>query len=171
MADRRWSAAFVGAVLCGGVLALTGNLSVDPERVIERVKVTPIVPAPGLPDDQTRRRGDGPGEPGGRPPPHHRSRRRLPGVRRGRAATTGSCVTSAHEIVGATAIIVELADGRRVEGTLVGADLPTDVGVITIEARGLPVAVLGSSDDLDVGAATVAIGTTTRWRGRRCRPA
>ena len=54
-----------------------------------------------------------------------------------------------------------LADGRQVEGTLVGADLPTDVGVITIEARGLAVAVLGSSEDLDAGAATVAIGTTS----------
>ena len=46
----------------------------------------------------------------------------------------GIVVTSAHEVVGATAITVELADGRRVEGTLVGADLPTDVGVITIDA-------------------------------------
>ena len=70
-------------------------------------------------------------------------------------------VTSAHEVDGATAIIVVLADGRQVEGTLVGADLPTDVGVITIDAAGLPVAVLGSSEDLEAGAATVAIGTTS----------
>ena len=36
-------AGFVGAVLCGGVLAVTGNLSVDAERVVERVKVSPLV--------------------------------------------------------------------------------------------------------------------------------
>ena len=153
-------AGFVGAVLCGGVLALTGNLSVDPERVIERVKVTPNVPALGLPDDQTvaavkdqvspavvRLRITGPD-----------GDSRACGVV---VRDDGIVVTSAHEIVGATAIIVELADGRQVEGTLVGADLPTDVGVITIEARGLAVAVLGSSEDLDAGAATVAIGTTS----------
>jgi S1-C subfamily serine protease len=153
-------AAFVGAVLCSGVLALTGNLSVDPEQVIERVKVTPNVPALGLPDDQTvaavkdrvspavvRLRVTGPD-----------GDSQASGVV---VRDDGIVVTSAHEIVGATAITVELADGRHAEGTLVGADLPTDVGVITIEARGLAVAVLGSSEDLDAGAATVAIGTTS----------
>ena len=46
-------AGFAGAVLCAGVLALTGNLSVDAERVIERVKVTAIVPPPSLADDES----------------------------------------------------------------------------------------------------------------------
>ena len=152
-------AGFVGAVLCGGVLALTGNLAVDPERVIERVKVTPNVPGLGLPDDETVAavrdqvspavvRLDITGPDGDS---------RACGVV---VRDDGIVVTSAHEIVDATAITVELADGRRVEGTLVGADLPTDVGVITIEARGLAVAMLGSAEDLDAGVATVAIGTT-----------
>ena len=151
-------AAFVGAVLCTGALALTGTL--DPERVIERVKVTPNVPALGLPDDQTvaavkdqvsptvvRLRISGPD-----------GDSQACGVV---VRDDGIVVTSAHEVAGATAISVELADGRHVEGTLVGADLPTDVGVITIDASGLAVAVLGSSEDLGSGAATVAIGTTS----------
>ena len=52
-----WSVALVagvaGAVLCTGVLALTGNLSVNAERVIERVKVTAIVPPPSLANDES----------------------------------------------------------------------------------------------------------------------
>ena len=53
-----------------------------------------------------------------------------------------------------------LSDGRKVEGELVGADLPTDVGVITINAGALTAAVLGSSEDLEAGAAAMAIGAT-----------
>jgi S1-C subfamily serine protease len=73
----------------------------------------------------------------------------------------GIVVTSAREVAGATAIEVVLADGRKVEGELVGADLPSDVGVITIDAGALTVAVLGTSADLEAGAATVAVGAAS----------
>jgi len=154
-------AGFVGAALCGGVLALTGNLSVDGERVVERISVAPIVAAPVLPDEEsvdalkdkvspavvrlvvTTRDGDS----------------QACGVV---VRDDGIVVTSAHEVAGAVAITVVLADGRRLEGELVGADLPTDVGVVAVDAEGLTVAVIGSSDDLEAGAATLAIGTTSK---------
>jgi serine protease Do len=43
---------------------------------------------------------------------------------------------------------------------LVGADLPTDVAVVRIEAGRLTVAILGTTDDLHVGATTMAVGAT-----------
>jgi S1-C subfamily serine protease len=153
-------AGFVGAVLCGGVLALTGNLSVDPDRVIERVKVSPLVPAPSLADgeavDAVTARVS-------------RSVVRLLVTTPEGESTAcgvvvrddGVVVTSAHEVAGATSIVVVLADGRKMDGEVVGADLPTDVGVVSIDAGALTVAVLGSSDDLEAGAATVAVGATS----------
>ncbi|MFL6207074.1 MAG: S1C family serine protease [Acidimicrobiales bacterium] len=152
-------AAFVGAALCGGVLAVTGNLSVDPDRVVERVKVSPQVPAPALTDGEsmdaiTARVS--------------RSVVRLViTTPQGRSSACGVVVrddgvvvTSAHEVADASAIVVVLSDGRKMEGKLVGADLPTDVGVISIHAGALTVAVLGSSEDLEAGAITLAMGAT-----------
>ena len=153
------AAAFVGAALCGGILAVTGNLSVNPKLAIERVTVSPIVPASMLVDE---------------PSIDALKDQVSPAVVRlhlsGPDGDTEACgvvvrddgvvVTSAREVADATAITVILSDGRQVEGTLVGADRPSDVAVITIEASDLAVAVLGRSDDLDAGDSTVAIGVT-----------
>ena len=162
-------AALVGAVLCGGVLAVTGHLSVDPERVIERVKVTPNVPALGLPYYNCRRR-EGPGQPRGGPPPHDGPRRRFAGLRCGRARRRDRPHERPRDRRCHRDTLVELVDGRQVEGTMVGADLPTDVGVITIEARGLSVVVLGSSEDLDVVLPRRATASPVK-ASRQCRPA
>jgi serine protease Do len=70
----------------------------------------------------------------------------------------GVLLTSAHALVGAERVRVVLDDGRRYEGTVLGTDLPTDVAVIAIDAKGLPVAVLGHSADLAVGVPVVALG-------------
>jgi putative serine protease PepD len=152
-------AGFVGAGLCGGALAVTGNLSVDPERVIERVKVSPLVGTPALTE------GESVDAVTARVSPS--VVRLLVTTEEGESTACGVVVrddgivvTSAHEVADATAIVVVLADGRKVDGELVGADLPSDVGVISIDAGTLTVAVLGSSDDLETGAATVAVGAT-----------
>jgi S1-C subfamily serine protease len=149
-------AGFVGAALCGGVLAVTGQLSVDPEQVIERVNVTPNVPSNLLSD----------------PADFDALKDKVsPSVVRLAVKTgdveshacgvlvrdDGVVLTSAHEVAGATTITVRLADGRQMEGHLVGVDLPTDVGVVTIAASDLTVAVLGSTDDLEPGETTMAI--------------
>jgi S1-C subfamily serine protease len=73
----------------------------------------------------------------------------------------GLVFTSAHEVADATSISVVLSDGRRVVGELVGADLPTDVAVLSIDADDLTVAVLGTSADLAVGSPAVALGWPT----------
>jgi len=153
------AAGFVGAVLCGGVLALTGNLAWDAKLAIERVSVAPIMPASMLVDDRSVDALKDQVSPAV-------VRLRITGPDGDSEACgvvvrdDGVVVTSAREVAGATAITVTLSDGRQVDGTLVGADRPTDVAVITIKAKGLAVAVLGSSDDLDAGATTVAIGVT-----------
>lgn len=71
----------------------------------------------------------------------------------------GQIVTNAHVIDGATEVEVTLPDGRRFEGTVLGADTATDLAVIQITgADNLPVLQFGDSDALEVGQDVVAIG-------------
>ncbi|HUJ74994.1 MAG TPA: Do family serine endopeptidase, partial [bacterium] len=55
-------------------------------------------------------------------------------------------------------ITVKLPDGRVFSGKVVGADPASDVAVIKIGGKDLPVAQLGNSDDLQVGESVLAIG-------------
>jgi serine protease DegQ len=74
------------------------------------------------------------------------------------AAAEGYVLTNHHVVEAADEIAVALADGRKVAATLVGADPETDLAVLRIEARDLPVITLGSSDALAVGDVVLAIG-------------
>lgn len=58
----------------------------------------------------------------------------------------------------ADGIIVTLDDDRAVPARIIGADQPTDLAVIRIDADGLVPAVLGDSASLEVGDEVVAIG-------------
>jgi serine protease Do len=72
---------------------------------------------------------------------------------------TGYILTNAHVIEGAQQILVSLKDGRQFKARVVGRDIKTDVALIKISSRGdLPVAPLGDSDDVQVGAWVMAIG-------------
>jgi putative serine protease PepD len=154
-------AALVGAALCGGVLVATGALSPEPaDPIVEKVAVTPIVSTPNLEED------DG---------VTALAERLAPAVvhlvvtsSNGTTPASGVIVrddglvfTSAHEVADASSISVVLADGRQLEGELVGADLPTDVAVVAIDAEGLTVAVLGSSAEVAVGSPAMALGWAT----------
>ena len=70
----------------------------------------------------------------------------------------GYIVTNYHVIEGAKELIVSLADGNSVNGTLVGADEMTDIAVVKIDAKDLPTAHFGNSDEIMVGEPVVAIG-------------
>ena len=70
----------------------------------------------------------------------------------------GYIVTNNHVIEGARELIVSLADGRTVNGELVGTDEMTDIAVVKVDAKDLPTATFGNSDEVLVGEPAIAIG-------------
>jgi serine protease Do len=72
----------------------------------------------------------------------------------------GYVITNNHVIENAAddGIEVVLNDTRRFKAKLVGADPLTDVAVVKIDGKDLPVAVLGNSDEVQVGQWALAIG-------------
>ncbi len=70
----------------------------------------------------------------------------------------GKLLTNAHVIEDADKVEVTLKDGRTFIGEVVGADPVTDVAVIKIDAENLPIAPLGTTDDLSPGQWAIAIG-------------
>ncbi|MBI4504843.1 MAG: trypsin-like peptidase domain-containing protein [Chloroflexi bacterium] len=77
----------------------------------------------------------------------------------------GLVLTNNHVIAGAQQITVSLPDGRKFSGQVVGADPPTDLAVVKIDGRDLPVARLGNSDQLRVGETVIAIGNALNLPG------
>jgi S1-C subfamily serine protease len=73
-------------------------------------------------------------------------------------AADGAIVTNYHVVANSDEIDVTLADGRKFDADLLGADAATDLAVLRIDARDLPVATWGDSDALDVGEMVWAIG-------------
>ncbi len=70
----------------------------------------------------------------------------------------GHIITNNHVIANATAINVQLADGRVAEAKVVGRDPDTDLALLVIKLGKLPVMTLGRSDRLQVGDDVLAIG-------------
>lgn len=70
----------------------------------------------------------------------------------------GYIATNNHVVEGASEIIVSLTDGRTVKGKVLGADAVTDLAVVKIDEKDLPVATFGDSDSLLVGEPAIAIG-------------
>jgi serine protease DegQ len=70
----------------------------------------------------------------------------------------GYILTNNHVVEAADEIEVELADGRKAPAKIVGTDPETDLAVIRIEAKNLPVIVLGRADQAKVGDVVLAIG-------------
>jgi serine protease DegQ len=70
----------------------------------------------------------------------------------------GYILTNYHVVEGADEIEVGLADGRKAAASVVGTDPETDLAVIRIKARNLPVIVLGDPDGARVGDVVLAIG-------------
>jgi S1-C subfamily serine protease len=70
----------------------------------------------------------------------------------------GVLLTNAHVVGNASSVRVDLADGRRLTGRVLGRDVSADVAVVKIPGTGFPQVPVGDSDRLSVGQATIAIG-------------
>ena len=71
----------------------------------------------------------------------------------------GYIVTNNHVIDGATKIEVTLNNNQTYPATLVGTDPATDVALLKVDAKGLPVIPFGDSDKLRLGEWVIAIGS------------
>ncbi|HET8586530.1 MAG TPA: trypsin-like peptidase domain-containing protein [Candidatus Limnocylindria bacterium] len=71
---------------------------------------------------------------------------------------SGWILTNRHVVDGADRLTVQLNDTRVFDAEVKGVDTLTDLAIVKIDARGLPVAPLGSSDSLLLGQLAIAIG-------------
>jgi serine protease Do len=71
----------------------------------------------------------------------------------------GYILTNNHVVSTASKINVTLADGRKFKAAVIGKDAPTDLAVIKIDASGLPVVMLGDSNDVEQGDWVLALGS------------
>ena len=70
----------------------------------------------------------------------------------------GYILTNHHVIDGAEEIKVDFGDNRSLDARLVGADPPSDLAVLKVEASSLPVLTFGDSDRMRVGDVVLALG-------------
>ena len=115
--------------------------------------------APPMPEDMPeffRRFFGQPGMPG-RPGPGPRS-----GMSQGSGfiiSADGYVLTNHHVVEGATDIVVRLNDRNELKATLVGSDPLSDVALLKVDGRGLPVLKIGDSRGLKAGQWVLAIGS------------
>ncbi|WP_290890783.1 Do family serine endopeptidase [Arenimonas sp.] len=115
--------------------------------------------APPMPEDMPeffRRFFGQPGMPG-RPGQGPRS-----GVSQGSGfiiSADGYVLTNHHVIEGATNIVVRLNDRNELKAELVGSDPLSDVALLKVDGRGLPVLKIGDSRGLKAGQWVLAIGS------------
>ncbi len=70
----------------------------------------------------------------------------------------GYIITNNHVVDGASHVTVVTQDRREYAATVVGRDPNTDIAVLKVDARGLPVVPLANSDGIEVGDWAVALG-------------
>lgn len=73
-------------------------------------------------------------------------------------SSDGEILTNYHVVEGAERLMVTLHDGREFPATLIGYEAESDVALIKIEAKNLPVCAIGNSDHVYVGEQIAAIG-------------
>ncbi|MGJ9418045.1 Do family serine endopeptidase [Massilia sp. CMS3.1] len=71
----------------------------------------------------------------------------------------GVILTNAHVVQGASEVTVKLHDRREYRAKVLGSDPATDVAVLKIDAKNLPVVPMGNSRSLLVGEWVLAIGS------------
>ncbi len=70
----------------------------------------------------------------------------------------GYILTNNHVVDGAEEVKVALNDGRELTAKVIGRDPKSDVAVIKIDAKDLPVVAMADSDKVEVGDVVLAIG-------------
>ncbi|HEX4232907.1 MAG TPA: Do family serine endopeptidase [Caldimonas sp.] len=70
----------------------------------------------------------------------------------------GIILTNAHVVRDAKDVTVKLSDRREYTAKVLGLDTATDIAVLKIDAKGLPVVRLGDPKSLEVGDPVLAIG-------------
>lgn len=92
---------------------------------------------------------------GGRPMPAPMQRGLGSGVI---LSTDGYILTNNHVVEQSARIQVELSDRRVLDAKLIGADAPSDLAVLKIDASHLPVVRIGDSSAMRVGDLVLAVG-------------
>jgi serine protease Do len=70
----------------------------------------------------------------------------------------GFIITNYHVIEGATEINVKLSNDNVLKASVIGVDSRSDLAVIKVEAKNLPIAIFGDSSKVRVGDIAIAIG-------------
>ena len=70
----------------------------------------------------------------------------------------GKILTNAHVVNNADTVNVAFADGRFMEGKVLGKDPVTDIAVIQVQGDSLPTVTLGDSEQIQQGQWAIAIG-------------
>lgn len=73
-------------------------------------------------------------------------------------SSDGYIITNNHVVENADRIIVNVHGEQEYEATVIGADPPTDVALIKVDAKDLPAIIIGDSNLLRVGDQVLAIG-------------
>nr|WP_314877433.1 DegQ family serine endoprotease [uncultured Pseudomonas sp.] len=74
-------------------------------------------------------------------------------------SSDGYVLTNNHVVADADEIIVRLSDRSELQAKLVGTDPRTDVALLKVEGKDLPIVKLGDSEKLKVGEWVLAIGS------------
>jgi serine protease Do len=73
-------------------------------------------------------------------------------------STDGYIVTNNHLVADARELIVTTYDRRKYKARIVGRDARTDLALLKVDGKGLPVLKPGNSDELKVGEFVLAVG-------------
>jgi serine protease Do len=70
----------------------------------------------------------------------------------------GLIVTNRHVVAGARSVRIKLSTGQELPAKVIGADAATDIALLKVSSNALPTLRLGSSTNISVGDAVIAIG-------------
>ena len=74
-------------------------------------------------------------------------------------SSDGLILTNAHVVRDLKDVTVKLSDRREFKAKVLGTDMVTDIAVLRIDAKGLPMVRLGDAQNLQVGDPVLAIGS------------